>query len=99
MLFQYKGEGDDDLRQDAVMEQVFDLVNIVLRRDRETKKRKLSVRGYKVIPLAAQAGVLEFVENTTPLMQWLRPAHPRYVLNDSPKNVALTLIEGIVLKT
>ncbi|KAH9888765.1 hypothetical protein C8Q73DRAFT_708136 [Cubamyces lactineus] len=74
----YKGEGDDDLRQDAVMEQVFDLVNIVLRRDRETKKRKLSVRGYKVIPLAAQAGVLEFVENTTPLMQWLRPAHPRY---------------------
>ena len=59
------------------MEQVFDLVNVVLRRDRETKKRNLSVRGYKVIPLAAQAGVLEFVENTIPLMQWLRPAHPR----------------------
>ncbi|KAI0330904.1 hypothetical protein GY45DRAFT_1323035 [Cubamyces sp. BRFM 1775] len=74
----YKGEGDDDLRQDAVMEQVFDLVNVVLGRDRETKKRKLSVRGYKVIPLAAQAGVLEFVENTTPLAQWLKPAHPRY---------------------
>ncbi|KAJ8489343.1 hypothetical protein ONZ51_g2973 [Trametes cubensis] len=74
----YKGEGDDDLRQDAVMEQVFDLVNVVLRRDRETKKRNLSVKGYKVIPLAAQAGVLEFVENTIPLMQWLRPAHPRY---------------------
>ncbi|KAI8996521.1 hypothetical protein BD414DRAFT_534221 [Trametes punicea] len=74
----YKGEGDDDLRQDAVMEQVFDLVNVVLRRDRETKRRKLSVRGYKVIPLAAQAGVLEFVENTTRLADWLRLAHPRY---------------------
>ncbi|CDO73330.1 hypothetical protein BN946_scf185008.g93 [Trametes cinnabarina] len=78
----YKGEGNDDMRQDAVMEQVFDLVNVVLRRDRETARRKLSVRGYKVIPLAAQAGVLEFVENTTPLAQWLRPAHPRYRPSD-----------------
>ncbi|KAI0358095.1 hypothetical protein OH77DRAFT_1421375 [Trametes cingulata] len=74
----YKGEGDDDLRQDAVMEQVFDLVNVVLRHDRETKRRNLSVRDYKVIPLAAQAGVLEFVENTVPLADWLRPAHQRY---------------------
>ncbi|KAI0369207.1 hypothetical protein BV20DRAFT_946724 [Pilatotrama ljubarskyi] len=72
----YKGEGDDDLRQDAVMEQVFDLVNVVLRHDRETKRRNLSVRGYKVIPLAAQAGVLEFVENTVTLASWLRTAHP-----------------------
>ena len=74
---QFKGEGEDDLRQDAVMEQVFDLVNVVLRHDRETRKRKLSVRGYKVIPLAAQAGVLEFVDNTTPLASWIKPAHLR----------------------
>ncbi|KAI0717973.1 hypothetical protein C8T65DRAFT_737500 [Cerioporus squamosus] len=78
----FKGEGEDDLRQDAVMEQVFDLVNVVLRHDRETRKRKLSVRGYKVIPLAAQAGVLEFVDNTTPLASWLRPAHTRYNPDD-----------------
>ncbi|RPD76341.1 hypothetical protein L226DRAFT_505666 [Lentinus tigrinus ALCF2SS1-7] len=78
----FKGEGEDDLRQDAVMEQVFDLVNVVLRHDRETRKRKLSVRGYKVIPLAAQAGVLEFVANTTPLASWIKPAHPRYNPND-----------------
>ncbi|TFK86745.1 hypothetical protein K466DRAFT_600062 [Polyporus arcularius HHB13444] len=78
----FKGEGEDDLRQDAVMEQVFDLVNVVLRHDRETRKRKLSVRGYKVIPLAAQAGVLEFVDNTTPLASWIRPAHTRYNPDD-----------------
>lgn len=60
------------------MEQVFDLVNVVLRRDRETKRRNLSVRGYKVIPLDPQAGVLEFVENTMPLATWLLPAHIRY---------------------
>lgn len=74
---QYKGEGGDDIRQDAVMEQVFALVNVVLRHDRETKRRKLHFRDYKVIPLAPQAGVLQFVENTTPLSQWLPSAHRR----------------------
>ncbi|KAG9313005.1 hypothetical protein JVU11DRAFT_6444 [Chiua virens] len=81
----FKG-GNDDLRQDAVMEQVFDLVNVVLRCDRETKKRDLKVRGYTVLPLAAHAGVIEFVGNTTPLQQWLVAAHPRYRPND-PKHI------------
>lgn len=66
------------MRQDAVMEQVFELVNMVLRKDRETKRRNLSVRGYSVIPLAAQAGILEFVENTMPLQAWLLEAHKKY---------------------
>ncbi|EGN96752.1 hypothetical protein SERLA73DRAFT_93326 [Serpula lacrymans var. lacrymans S7.3] len=74
----FKGEGEDDLRQDAVMEQVFSLVNVVLKFDRETRRRALSVRGYMVIPLGAQAGVLEFVGNTTPLRLWLEAAHIRY---------------------
>lgn len=60
------------------MEQVFELVNIVLRRDRETQKRALGVRGYKVVPLASQAGLLEFVGNTTPLTTWLTIAHNKY---------------------
>ncbi|EIN09557.1 hypothetical protein PUNSTDRAFT_101425 [Punctularia strigosozonata HHB-11173 SS5] len=82
----FKGEGDDDLRQDAVMEQVFDLVNVVLRRDRETRRQKLSVRGYKVIPLAPQAGILEFVGNTQPLQGWLFAAHTRYRPQDITPN-------------
>ncbi|KIJ65638.1 hypothetical protein HYDPIDRAFT_167269 [Hydnomerulius pinastri MD-312] len=77
----FKG-GNDDLRQDAVMEQVFNLVNVVLRCDRETKKRNLKIRDYMVLPLAAQAGVLEFVGNTVPLQSWLGAAHPRYRPND-----------------
>lgn len=59
------------------MEQVFDLVNILLSRDRETRRRDLSVRGYQVIPLASQAGILEFVKDTTPLASWLSGAHLR----------------------
>lgn len=60
------------------MEQVFDLVNVVLSRDRETRRRNLSIRGYKVIPLAQQAGVLEFVGNTLPLGHWVPKAHLKY---------------------
>lgn len=59
------------------MEQVFELVNIVLKRDRQTRKRQLGVRCYKVIPLAPEAGLLEFVENTMPIGTWLIPAHKR----------------------
>jgi serine-protein kinase ATM len=69
------------MRQDAVMEQVFELVNIVLQRDRETKRRNLSVRSYRVIPLAAQAGILEFVENTQPLQLWLLEAHRKCAIS------------------
>jgi ataxia telangiectasia mutated family protein len=76
-LAQFKGEGNDDLRQDAVMEQVFTLVNTVLQSDRETNRRKLNVRGYTIVPLGAQAGVLEFVINTTPMQFWLQAAHVR----------------------
>ncbi|KAJ7442296.1 hypothetical protein FB451DRAFT_1440423 [Mycena latifolia] len=78
----FKGEGNDDLRQDAVMAQVFQLCNIVLQGDRETARRSLCVRSYRIIPLGLQAGVLEFVANTTPLQGWLQPAHSRYNKND-----------------
>ena len=66
------------MRQDAVMEQVFELVNRVLYKDRETRRRNLNIRDYKVIPLATQAGVIEFVRHTDTLKTWLSPAHARY---------------------
>ncbi|TRM65491.1 hypothetical protein BD626DRAFT_567398 [Schizophyllum amplum] len=80
----FKGEGRDDLRQDAVMEQVFELCNRILRRDRETRRRRLAIRGYNVLPLTMQAGVLQFVTNTLPMQSWLRDAHSRYHPEDIP---------------
>ncbi|KAI0031450.1 hypothetical protein K488DRAFT_86827 [Vararia minispora EC-137] len=74
----FKGEGNDDIRQDAVMKQVFDLVDIALRRDRRTSRRNLTIRRFCVIPLAEQAGILEFVNDTEPLDDWLVGAHRRY---------------------
>jgi ataxia telangiectasia mutated family protein len=40
--------GKDDLRQDAVMQQMFSLVNTLLGEDLETRKRRLKIRTYKV---------------------------------------------------
>ena len=48
--------GRDDLRQDAVMQQVFGLMNTLLTKDPNTKKRRLNVRQYKVVPLSQRSG-------------------------------------------
>lgn len=59
------------------MEQVFELVNQVLSRDGECRKRRLNFRTYKVIPLAPLAGLIEFVTNTSPLKELLTQVHQR----------------------
>ncbi|KAG5460220.1 MAG: hypothetical protein BJ554DRAFT_7758 [Olpidium bornovanus] len=69
---------NDDLRQDAVMQQVFVVVRDMLRTTLATRQRKLSIRTYKVIPLSSATGVLEWVENTCPIGEWLVSAHKRY---------------------
>lgn len=76
-IIQFKGEGDDDLRQDAVMEQVFQLVNILLAQDRKSKQRNLSLRTYKVVPLAEKTGILQFVNNSETMATWLPNAHTK----------------------
>jgi ataxia telangiectasia mutated family protein len=89
---QYKQlvKGRDDLRQDAVMQQIFQLVNTLLLENPETRRRRLKIRTYKVIPLAPTAGLLEWVENTVPLGEYLtgtpsnpnQGAHVRYRPHD-----------------
>lgn len=79
MLF--KG-GNDDLRQDAIMEQVFEQVSGLLHDYPATRQRKLGIRTYKVIPLFHNAGIIEFVQNTIPLHDYLLPAHARYYPKD-----------------
>ncbi|GAA5890089.1 hypothetical protein JCM6882_009223 [Rhodosporidiobolus microsporus] len=64
-------KGDDDIRQDAVMEQVFELVNRLLARDDGGRRRKLRLRTYRVIPLQRMNGLIEFAANTQPLGNFL----------------------------
>ena len=60
------------------MQQVFTLVNVLLRRDPEARKRALHMRSYRVVPLAPTAGVLQWVDNTMPVSSWLVKGHERH---------------------
>jgi hypothetical protein len=75
-------KGGDDMRQDAVMEQVFENINYTLQRNPSTFQRNLLIRTYKVIPLTPQTGILQWVENTLPfgaiLCDRMNGLHTRY---------------------
>ena len=80
--------GNDDLRQDAVMQQLFGVVNRLLADDGATRARRLRVGTYRVVPFTPAAGVLEWVDNTALLSEYLlgsqssvggiKGAHERY---------------------
>ncbi|CAZ83818.1 unnamed protein product [Tuber melanosporum] len=96
MLF--KG-GNDDLRQDAIMEQVFEQVSNLLKKSRTTRQRNLSIRNYKVLPLATNAGIIEFVANTIPLYDFLMPAHMSYHPRDWKPTYCRKTITDVQTKT
>ncbi|GLV35047.1 telomere fusion [Carabus blaptoides fortunei] len=73
-------KGKDDLRQDAVMQQVFKIMNTLLAKNKQTSK--LLIRTYKVVPLSQRSGILEWCENTEPLGAYLIDAHRRYHPSD-----------------
>ena len=70
-------KGNDDLRNDAVLQQLFSLLDAVI----TTSK----MRSYKVVPITASAGIAEWVSNTVTLGGYLvgfpseeSGAHMRY---------------------
>ncbi|OKL58313.1 Serine/threonine-protein kinase tel1 [Talaromyces atroroseus] len=87
--------GNDDLRQDAIMEQVFEQVSHVLRDHRSTRQRNLNIRTYKVLPLTSNAGIIEFVPNTIPLHDYLMPAHQKYFPRDMKPNACRKHINDV----
>ena len=48
--------GNDDLRQDAVMQQLFGVVNRLLADDGATRARRLRVGTYRVVPFTPARG-------------------------------------------
>ncbi|XP_029372822.1 serine-protein kinase ATM isoform X2 [Echeneis naucrates] len=75
-------KGQDDLRQDAVMQQVFSMCSMLLQRNTDTRKRKLYIRRYKVVPFSQRSGVLEWCSGTVPIGEFLvdpnKGAHKRF---------------------
>ncbi|XP_077063729.1 serine-protein kinase ATM [Siphateles boraxobius] len=84
-------KGQDDLRQDAVMQQVFHMCSTLLQRNAETRKRKLNIRRYKVVPFSQRSGVLEWCSGTVPIGEFLvdpqEGAHKRFRPQDWPNMV------------
>lgn len=78
------------MRQDAVMQQVFGVMNQLLEAEPKTKKKRLLVRTYKVVPLSQRSGVIEWCENTQTFGEYLVGdtagttvgAHVKYRPND-----------------
>ena len=70
-------KGEDDIRQDAIMEQVFTTVNRILRSKSNEPgleggtQRNLSIATYNIVPLSPASGVLEWVDNTLPFGEYL----------------------------
>lgn len=64
--------GNDDLRQDAVMQQFFGLLNDFLAEAEATAARNLRIKTYRAVPFSPAAGLLEWVDNTAPFMDFVK---------------------------
>lgn len=70
--YQYVLKGHEDLRQDERVMQLFSLVNTLLSVDTNSFKRRLHIQRYPVIPLAPNAGLLGWVQDSDTLHVLIR---------------------------
>lgn len=98
-------KGTDDLRQDAVMQQVFCIMNEILTHSNITKKDRLHVRTYNIMPLSQRSGILEWCDNTMPLTDYLvgsssrKGAHVRFRPGDWPPKKCRETMLPISIRT
>lgn len=83
----------DDLRQDAVMVQMFSIIDTFLKKAKECRNRQLGIRAYKVVPLQPLCGLLEWVDEAVPIGDYLSDAHKRYFRNDLTSNEARNIMK------
>lgn len=92
-------KGHDDIRQDAVMQQVFTIMNNLLAANKQTKN--LLIRTYKIVPLSMRSGILEWVDNSMPIGDYLIGkekeigAHQMYRPNDKSPSACRMMIKVI----
>ncbi|XP_058033644.1 DNA-dependent protein kinase catalytic subunit [Ahaetulla prasina] len=64
-------KGGEDLRQDQRIEQLFEVMNNILSRDAACSQRNMQIKTYQVIPMTTRLGLIEWLENTYPLKDFL----------------------------
>lgn len=102
-------KGNEDLRQDERVMQLFGLINACLENDRSTRSKGLGIIRYSVLPLSNNSGVIGWVENCDTLNQLVRQyryskdlkvnIEARLKLSKAPDYDKLTLIQKIDIFT
>ncbi|KAF8659826.1 hypothetical protein AX16_001711 [Volvariella volvacea WC 439] len=103
--YQYVLKGHEDLRQDERVMQLFSLVNTLLSVDTHSFKRRLHIQRYPVIPLAPNAGLLGWVQDSDTLHVLIRDYREsrkvllnieyRLMLQMAPDYENLTLLQKV----
>ncbi|KAF8892145.1 phosphatidylinositol 3-kinase [Infundibulicybe gibba] len=103
--YQYVLKGHEDLRQDERVMQLFSLVNTLLSVDTNSFKRRLHIQRYSVIPLAPNAGLIGWVEDSDTLHVLIRDYRDsrkvllnieyRLMLQMAPDYENLTLLQKV----
>jgi serine/threonine-protein kinase ATR len=65
----------DDLRKDARMMELTTMINRLLSKDSASRRRKLYIRTFAVLPLTEDCGMIEWVPNTRGLRHILQDVY------------------------
>jgi ataxia telangiectasia mutated family protein len=77
------------------MEQVFEEVSKILGNHTASRQRNLRIRTYKVLPLSAQSGIMEFVQNTMAMQDVLIPLHEKYHPKELTTSSCRSKVNGV----
>ncbi|KAF8356999.1 atl-1 [Pristionchus pacificus] len=69
---------DDELRKDARLMSFCKMMNCLMRRTPEARRRQLAVRTFSAIPLQSGGGIIEWVPNLNTFKQTLKPLFIEY---------------------
>ncbi|KAK5584232.1 hypothetical protein RB653_005840 [Dictyostelium firmibasis] len=64
-------KGGEDLRLDQRIQQLFGIMNEILKRDTACNKRSLNITTYQVVPMTSKVGIIEWLNDTKPLREIL----------------------------
>jgi len=60
-------KGDEDLRMDQRIMEIFKVCNSILFKDSNCSNKNIKMNTFSVMPITVRLGIIEWVENTTPL--------------------------------
>lgn len=77
----------DDLRKDNRLMEFNTMINMFLRKDPKSRKRKLQIRTYSVTPLNEECGLIEWVPNTIGFRSIVQTNYKSKGINISPISI------------